>query len=288
MRKFTLFAALFAAMTLFAQTPEWTAQIEIEGQQITSLNCQNLHELLKAVPKDDQKEMAVTYDREKSVLLFRNADIKWADAKNAPFLKVEEKLTIVAEGENSVEMVDSKNFIAAKNDVTIQGGEAAENKLLTYGISWGQKVEKASFSGTFALLDGNVNLTISNLILSANYYEHAFVGGQDATNKVNLNNVSCMIDISKEATKNIAEMNLSGCAITKPAGAAFSSQLKGIALDGQLVAGTQIAIRLAGQAIDQITNDQAPMTNKTIKDGRLIILRGDKTYTVSGQEMIVP
>ena len=37
--------------------------------------------------------------------------------------------------------------------------------------------------------------------------------------------------------------------------------------------------------IDQITNDQSPMTNKIIKDNRLLILRDSKTYTVMGMEM---
>ena len=37
--------------------------------------------------------------------------------------------------------------------------------------------------------------------------------------------------------------------------------------------------------IDQITNDQSPITNKVIKDGHLLILRGDKTYTLTGQEV---
>ncbi len=38
-------------------------------------------------------------------------------------------------------------------------------------------------------------------------------------------------------------------------------------------------------AIDQITNDQLPITNKVIKDSQLLILRGDKTYTVTGQQV---
>ena len=38
-------------------------------------------------------------------------------------------------------------------------------------------------------------------------------------------------------------------------------------------------------AIDQITNDQSPMTNKIIKDNQLFILRGDKTYTITGAEV---
>jgi hypothetical protein len=41
----------------------------------------------------------------------------------------------------------------------------------------------------------------------------------------------------------------------------------------------------APQGIDQITNDPAPITTKVIKDGQLFILRGDKTYTLTGAEV---
>ena len=36
-------------------------------------------------------------------------------------------------------------------------------------------------------------------------------------------------------------------------------------------------------AIDQITNDQSPSTNKIFRDGQIFILRGDKVYTVDGR-----
>ena len=39
------------------------------------------------------------------------------------------------------------------------------------------------------------------------------------------------------------------------------------------------------EAIDQVTNDKSQTTNKIIKDGQLFILRGDKTYTLQGQEV---
>ena len=39
------------------------------------------------------------------------------------------------------------------------------------------------------------------------------------------------------------------------------------------------------ESIDQITNNQLPMTNKIIKDNQLLILRGEKVYTVTGQEV---
>jgi len=36
---------------------------------------------------------------------------------------------------------------------------------------------------------------------------------------------------------------------------------------------------------DQITNEQSPMTIKVIRDGRLIIIRGGQSYTVTGQRL---
>ena len=39
------------------------------------------------------------------------------------------------------------------------------------------------------------------------------------------------------------------------------------------------------ESLDQITNDQLQTTNKIIRNGQLFILRGDKVYTVTGQEV---
>ena len=39
------------------------------------------------------------------------------------------------------------------------------------------------------------------------------------------------------------------------------------------------------EGIDQITNDQSSITNKVFIDGQLFILRGDKTYTITGQKV---
>ena len=38
-------------------------------------------------------------------------------------------------------------------------------------------------------------------------------------------------------------------------------------------------------AVDQISNNQSQMTNKIIKDNQVLILRGEKTYTLTGQEV---
>ncbi len=46
-----------------------------------------------------------------------------------------------------------------------------------------------------------------------------------------------------------------------------------------------VAIPEHPTALDQITNDQLPITNKIIKDNQILILRGEKVYTVTGQEV---
>jgi len=40
-----------------------------------------------------------------------------------------------------------------------------------------------------------------------------------------------------------------------------------------------------GESIDQITNDQSPMTNKVLCNGHVLILRADRTYTLTGQQV---
>ena len=45
------------------------------------------------------------------------------------------------------------------------------------------------------------------------------------------------------------------------------------------------AQKAQAQAIDQITNGKCQITNKVIQDGQLLILRGSKTYTMTGQEL---
>ena len=41
----------------------------------------------------------------------------------------------------------------------------------------------------------------------------------------------------------------------------------------------------APQDIETITNNQSPITNKILRNGQIYILRGDKTYTIQGQEV---
>lgn len=43
--------------------------------------------------------------------------------------------------------------------------------------------------------------------------------------------------------------------------------------------------KLDPTSLNQFTNDQSPMTSKLFRDGRILILRGDRIYTLTGQEV---
>ena len=45
------------------------------------------------------------------------------------------------------------------------------------------------------------------------------------------------------------------------------------------------AIPSEGTSINQITDEQSPITNKVIRNGQILILRGERVYTVTGQEV---
>ena len=227
--------------------------------------------------------MNVYYDHDKSELIFRNAKIEWADAKNAPFLKVEQMLTIVAEGENTIEMTSAKEFIHALNHVIIKGEEPSVNKLVAYGITYAQYADKEPYSGIFAYLGQTGSLAISNVTVGADYFESAIVGSTGDSHSVTFEKASVGMFVSKEATKEITEMNFIECAITKPAGAEFSPELRGIALNGQLVFGETVTIRPVSEGIENTLVNGG--NQKFFRDGQLFILRGDKTYTVQGQEV---
>ena len=277
MKKFSLFVALCAAMTLSAQEPEWVAEIEIEGQQINSLNCQSLHELLNAKQIDKKQEMSVTYDRENSVLFFRNAFITWSDAKTAPFLKINQKLTIKAEGETQVVMTEAKSFIETTSDVSFIGSQSeGKDALIVYGHS------TEGSSGIFAYLDGNdVNMDFEQVTVSANQCVNALVGSAGGAHKVSFNYASFGMQPQKEATLEITEMTFNHSKIYKPADAQFSPELKGIVLNGALIAGQSVLIKRVDD--EAIENQHAEIQNqKLIRDGQLLILRDGEMYNAQG------
>ena len=277
MKKITLLVALCAAMNLLATEPEWSSEIEIEGQKITALNGQNLHELLNASKIDKQKEMSVTFDLENSVLLFQNAFIVWSDAKTGPFLKIDEPLTIKVEGENQIVLTDSKSFIETTRNVSFIGTQKEERDAL---IVYGHSTEGSS--GIFACLNGNdVNLEFEKVTVSANQCINALVGSAGQAHKVTFNYAKFGMQPQKEATLEITDMVFNHSKITKPAGAEFSPELKGIAKDGKLVAGEQVIINLADD--EAIENIQSETRNqKVFHDGQLLILRDGEVFNAQG------
>ena len=54
--------------------------------------------------------------------------------------------------------------------------------------------------------------------------------------------------------------------------------LRNVSIEGQAFEPTE-------EGMDPVTGNPSPVTHKIIKDGQIFILRGDKTYTVTGQEV---
>ena len=277
---------VFYAKEVRFATPEWKAPVEIAGRTINSLNYNHLAEVLKATKMDGKgEEPSIIYEKENATLSFSNAKIDLSEPLNGPFLRVGEKLRIYASGENAVEMTDAKEFIHAERDVSIDGNGPEENKLIAYGITWGEMAEEKPYSGTYAYLDGNVNFSVYNVIAAANYFEHAIVGSKGDTHKVYFNHASVAMISSKEATQEIDEMQFYECAIKKPAGAEFSPELKGIALDGKLVANEMIVIRPVEEGIENVQMNNGQCT-KVIRDGRLFFQMQDGTiYDATGRKL---
>lgn len=267
-------------------TPEWKADVEIAGRTINSFNCNHLHEVLHSIKAETKGEdPIISYNKEYGNLYFRNSNTAWQDAKNGPFLKIAEKLTIIVEGENMVEMTSADKFIETEHDITISGNQnEASGKLIAYGITWGQYADKNPYSGIYASLKGNANLTVYNVTAAANYFEHAIVGSKGGTHKVYFQGASMAMVTSKEATMEITDMSFHHCEITKPAGAAFSAELKGIAKDGKLVTGEQVIIRPTEEAIDNVEGGNGQCT-KVLREGRLFIQLQDGTiYDATGRK----
>ena len=280
---------LYAKEVRFA-TPEWKAPVEIAGRTINSFNYNHLAEVLKATKRDSKgEEPSIDYSKADASLAFSNANIVLSEPLNGPFLKVAEKLTIYANGENAIEMASTKEFIHAERDLTIMGNGVEENKLLTYGITWGELAEEKPYSGTYVYLDGNVNLHIYNVLTTADLYEHAIVGSTGDSHKVTFTHASAALITSKEVTMEITEMAFNQCEIRTPSGAAFSPELKGIALDGKLYVpeqkGKGVIIRPVEEGIDNVPMNNGQCT-KVIRDGRLFFQMQDGTiYDATGRKL---
>ena len=76
-------------------------------------------------------------------------------------------------------------------------------------------------------------------------------------------------------------VNQSACALYVPGESIALYQAKDVWKDF----GTILPLSQVPAGIEPITNDPLPTTNKILRDGQVFILRGDKTYTVTGQEV---
>jgi len=212
------------------------------------------------------------------------------------------------------------NAISADAEMTIKLNGSNTMHASTTGISTGYNltiegpgsldVEGTDIAGIL-LDDININLTIrksasltvrgtQGIISNTDIMCHPSGGGgqepgSDEAPVFNIDNASLSITttgVAAAAIKGFKALNIKDAAmtITNEEHFFFGCTEEPYAFTGVVDKTGQYAKELiitktGGSAIDQITNDQSPINNKVIRDGRLLIIRGEHVYTITGQEV---
>ena len=53
----------------------------------------------------------------------------------------------------------------------------------------------------------------------------------------------------------------------------------------ELARAAGVSLKVLNRWLEPITGNPSPITQKVIRDGQILILRGEKTYTITGQEI---
>lgn len=236
---------LFIAMCAMPTTAQ--AQTEYElwvcGTQVTSANCGDLSVIEGVSGK-------VSYNPDTKVLMLQDATIK-TEGKLL-FKSNIDGLTMQVVGTNSLETDKAVFWFTAP--LTIMGGGVL-NMLSTDNCT---------------LYARGTNLTIEDCTINAEGKEFGFAGNNGTNETLTIKNASISVEGKKYGTiVDFAELNLIGCAITQPAGAAFDAEVHAVAIDGNPVK-TKIVITKGGTGIAM------PTLNPAAKQG---------VYSLSGVKL---
>ncbi|WP_314799790.1 peptidase [Alloprevotella tannerae] len=203
---------LFIATCAMPTTAQ--AQTEYElwvcGTQVTSANCSNLSSVVEGVSGK------VSYNPDTKVLMLQDANIK-TEGKLL-FKSNIDGLTMQVVGTNSLETDKAVFWFTAP--LTIMGGGIL-NMLSTDNCT---------------LYARGTNLTIEDCTINAEGKEFGIAGNNGTNETLTIKNASITVEGKKYGTiVDFAELNLIGCAITQPAGAAFDKEVHAVAIDGSPV-----------------------------------------------------
>ena len=261
---FTLFTKDDKAVTDWVEiTPAIEYDLKIAGTQVTSENYADLS-VIEGV------EGTAKYDPDTKTLTLDDATIVSQKQSSQAIMANIDGLTIKVTGINRVK--GHTTSITTSQPLTIKG----EGTLY---------VESATDCAIYA---ANTHLTIENCTIHAKGV-YGIAGVQGFSEQLTLRNATVTAEGTSGSIADFAQLNLEGCAITTPAGAAFDAALKGVALNGTLVK-EKVEIKPSPSAIDNVTIDNAAQHGIYTLTG--IRLKGDfqrlpaGVYIVNGRKVV--
>lgn len=225
-KKFTIF---FIACTVWAITSAARAQTEIypigiNGSAVTSWNAGDLTSWLNSIP-DSYATGDISYDHDTKTLTFKNATL--TNSGMHPCISSSlDGLVIELIGNNRIERTTNESALAI-----------IFNRYRN-GTIKGAKGSKLTVAGGYGIQPDQCNLTVTGgceLVVSANY--SAISGDRYYTNvTVSGGSTVKATGRGRASFEMINSLVLEdGATIIQPAGAAYDSNLKGVALNGKLV-----------------------------------------------------
>ncbi|MBQ8100575.1 MAG: hypothetical protein IJ169_04730 [Paludibacteraceae bacterium] len=264
-------------------TPEpMEIPFSIAGREVNSFNYENLHDAIGASGANEGY-YELKYDPDKKELVFDNISFSASlvtYGAGEPFLKVTGDLNIVIKGTNQINTsgLVKTDFLKLQGGTLAVSGKYENPKIDIFG----------SDDNSFAELQTGATLSFEqNLTLSATGFAKGVHGANANTGTtVKFNYTDVTIGAKEEVYSDIESMEFENARIISPEEAAFSAELRGVAVGGQLVANNQVIVEShLENAIDDISGAREGV-RKELRDGAVYIIRGDKRYNLLGAEVL--
>ena len=173
----------------------------------------------------------------------------------------------------------AKGYIKVKDGVKVLGSYALYNCIAITTVELPNSVEKVEGYALYHC-DAAETLIIGNGLKETDMYSFSMK---------NLKNVVCMAVTPPDLGMNsFYDTNVGAAFLYVPDESVDAykeaPQWKNF---GSIIPLSQIpdGIIDGGDGLDQVSHHQSAITNKVIRDGQVLILRGDNTYTLTGQEV---
>ena len=208
----------------------------VAGVDVTSLNCKDLSVI-------DGVSGKVSFDPNTRTLTLENATI---EAEESAIYN--ESCTALA-----IEVIGTCQVSSARNAVI-----KVKRPTIIFGSLGGASLFVKAEQTAGIIMD-NAPLAINNCMVDVNAEDWGITGYGEDIEMLIIRDSDVRVDISRSdnpygAIADIGGLELNGCSITQPSGAAFDKTLKGVALNGEVVK-DKVVIEPDATGINDITVD---------------------------------